>query len=932
MTNAPIPYRWRGGRRRGARWVAAFVLAMSVAACSEKSADDYVVSAKRYIAKKDHKAASIELRNAVQRSPKHAEARYLLGTVILEQGAAGAAEVELRQAIALGRDGNDVQAALANALFRAGQFGRLIKEFESKTFADPELDSTLRLHLGNAYLARGARKEAAEAFDSVLRALPEHVGARIGLARLKAAEKDFAGANRLAESILAKSPDLPEALFLKAELQGAQADINGALATLEELVRIDPRHIAGHLARVHVHVTRGEIDHAGTAIQELLKIAPADPRVLYLQGLIAFRQGKPAEARDAITKVLTTSPDHVPSMLLSGLIAHQLRDYPTAETNLRKVVSQTPAASMPRQALAAVLLESGQPERALETLRPLLDAKNAKAFAIAGEAYLAMGESAKALEALQKSATLDPKSARVMMKLGEARLALGEMDRAIDHLEAASSADPSTYRADLLLVANYLKRNELARALKAAATLEEKQPKNPLTHSLIADIHLAAGKWSDARQRLNSALELKPDYVPALAALANLDLKEGRIDAARERYEDVAKRFPASEGAWLGLASVHVASGMRPARIVPTLEKAVAAIPSSARIHVALIQTHLRAGNTRGAVAAARQADVRFKDEPAVTEMLGQAEKAAGELEIAAATFARVVTMRPNEVAPLIRLAEVQLALKDTSRALTTAEKALAQAPGSIEAHRARALILVELGRRADAFAASRALQKHVPTHPAGHILEGEVAFRFKDFATGESALRKAVAQKRSTETIGALHSALESVGKRDEAAALADRWMAENPKDVTFRLAIGQRALAERNYKRAIEAYQSIVALQPQNAVAWNNLAWAAMQTRDGRAQEFAEKALTIAPNNPQIKDTLGTILAEKGEAKRALQLLREATSEAPDLFEIRLNLAKALLKAGEKDAARKELDVLIKQNTHVPSRDEAKELLGRI
>jgi cellulose synthase operon protein C len=927
MTMATSPNRWVG-----ARLLVVCVLALSVIACTEKSADQYIASAKRYLANKDLKAATIELRNAVQRSPKHPEARYMLGTVFLEQGAPGAAEGELRQAIALGREGDDVQAALANALFKGGQFTRLIKEFESKSFADAALDATLRLHLGNAYLARGARKEAAVAFDSILRTNPEHTGAQIGLARLKGAEKDFAGATRLVESILAKAPDQPDGLLLKAELQGAQSDIDGALRTLDELVRIEPRHVAGHLARIQIHVTRAEIERASAAMQELLKIAPADPRVLYMQGLVAFRQGKPADARDAIAKVLTGTPDHVPSILLSGLIAHQLRDFPTAEAHLRKIVSQSPTASMPRQALATVLVESGQPERALETLRPLLDSQDAKAFAIAGEAYLGMGESAKALEALHRSSKLDPKSARVMMKLGEARLAQGDLDRAIDHLEAASTADSANYRADLLLIANHLRRNEISRALKAATVLEEKQPKNPLTHALIADIHLAAGKSADARQRLNVALELKPDYVPALAALANLDRNDGRIAAARERYEDVVKRFPTNEGAWLGLAGVHTASGMRPARIVPTLERAVAANPSSVQLHVALVQAHLRAGNARGAVAIARKADARFKDDPAVTEAMGQAERAAGELEIAVATFGRLVAMRPNEIAPLIRLAEVQLALKDTSRALATVEKATAQAPDSIEAQRTRALILVELGRRADAFAASRTLQKHIPTDPAGHILEGEVAFGFKDFATAESALRKAIAQRKSTETVGALHAALERLGKHDEAAALADRWIVENPKDVRFRMALAQRALAERNHKRAMEAYQSIVALQPQNAVAWNNLAWAAMQLGDGRAKEFAEKALTIAPNNPQIKDTLGMILAERGETKHAVVLLREATTEAPDLHEIRLNLAKTLLKAGEKDAARKELEGLSKQNTHAPIRDEAKEMLGRL
>jgi cellulose synthase operon protein C len=243
-----------------------------------------------------------------------------------------------------------------------------------------------------------------------------------------------------------------------------------------------------------------------------------------------------------------------------------------------------------------------------------------------------------------------------------------------------------------------------------------------------------------------------------------------------------------------------------------------------------------------------------------------------------------------------------------------------------------RALILLELGRKNDALAAIRALQKRVPAQPVGYLMEGEIASRVKDWPAAEAAFRKALSARKSIETVTALHSTLERAGKRGEAEAVARQWLQEHPKDTVLRTGIGQRALAARDYERAAEAYRAVVALQPRNAAAWNNLAWVAMQQSDTRATEYAERALSLASRNPQIKDTLGTILAGKGETKRAVSLLREAATEAPDLFEIRLNFAKALLKTGEKDSARKELEAIAKQNTHVPSRQEAQEMLSRI
>lgn len=922
-----------GSRGRGLRRImAGALLALCVGGCIDKSTDDYVASAKRYIEKKDHNAATIELRNALQKSPMHAEARFLLGSALLEQGAAGTAEIELRNSIKLGRDGDDVQFALASALSKTGNAAQLIREFGSKTFDDPERNTSVRLFLGNAYLARGSSKEAASAFEDVLRAKPDHAGARMGQARLRAAAKDFAGAMKLTDSVLAASPAMPDALFFKAELQGAEGDTDGALRTLDALVKADPKHVSAHLARVQIQLTLQNMERASGALGELKAVAPTDPRTLYMEGLIAFRQGKPAEARESIAKVLNLTPDHVPSVLLAGLIAYQLHDYPAAEGHLRQIVSKAPNAALPRRVLAAVLLQSGQPEGVLETLRPLLDANDAGGLAIAGEAHLAMGDKDKALDSLQRSAKLDPKSSRVMTKLGETRLALGELDRAIGHLEAASTADRQAYRADLLLVTNYLKRGDPARALKAAAVLEDKQPKNSVTHTLIADVHFAAGDAKAARERLGRALEFKADYVPALAGLAKLDALDGNLGNAKNRYEGVLKRFPTNDGAWIGLVDVLNATGARPITLAATLEKAVTASPSSTRLQVALIRTYLRAGEPRAAIAAGRRADARFKDDPAVLEALGLAERAAGDGELALATFGRLVAVRPNAVNPLLRLAEAQLALKEPSRALATTDKAIRAAPNSMEAHRMRALLLVELERRNEALAATRAVQKRIPAEAAGYLMEGEVAARMTDWLTAEAAFRKAFAARKSLETVSALYNALERAGKRKDADTLARQWLQDNPKDVALRTVIGQRAIAEQNDARAAEAYREVVSIQPKNAVAWNNLAWVAMRQGDSRAGEYAERALALAPYSPQIKDTLGMILANKGETKRAIALLRDAASEAPDLVEIRMNLAKTLLKSGEKNLARKELEALAKQTIHAPSREEAQAMLGKI
>ena len=76
-------------------------------------------------------------------------------------------------------------------------------------------------------------------------------------------------------------------------------------------------------------------------------------------------------------------------------------------------------------------------------------------------------------------------------------------------------------------------------------------------------------------------------------------------------------------------------------------------------------------------------------------------------------------------------------------------------------------------------------------------------------------------------------------------------------------------------------------------------------------------------------ILDTLGTLLVEKGDTARGIELLQKASKLAPTSPSIRLNLAKALIKAGQKDAAKKELEELAKLGDKFKSQADVEQLM---
>ncbi len=112
-----------------------------------------------------------------------------------------------------------------------------------------------------------------------------------------------------------------------------------------------------------------------------------------------------------------------------------------------------------------------------------------------------------------------------------------------------------------------------------------------------------------------------------------------------------------------------------------------------------------------------------------------------------------------------------------------------------------------------------------------------------------------------------------------------------------------GQHDLAHERYRKQL-------AVDKQNAVALNNLAYglAVRKNAPREALPLAQKAQAIEPKNPAIADTLGWVYFLLGDHQQAVRYLGQAAQGAPRSAEIRLHLAEALLAAGRIEDARKQ------------------------
>jgi predicted Zn-dependent protease len=167
-------------------------------------------------------------------------------------------------------------------------------------------------------------------------------------------------------------------------------------------------------------------------------------------------------------------------------------------------------------------------------------------------------------------------------------------------------------------------------------------------------------------------------------------------------------------------------------------------------------------------------------------------------------------------------------------------------------------------------------------------------------------------------------------MGRLDEADRFAAEWLRRFPADAGFSYQVAKTDLIRGKFSEAEKRLTELVARHPNNVPSLNNLAWLLMHNKKPGALEFAKRASELAPKNAPVLDTFASALAEAGQVKEALATQRRAVELEPSNHNIKLNLAKLALKAGETALAREQLTELAQLGNAYPYQSEVAKLLA--
>lgn len=313
-----------------------------------------------------------------------------------------------------------------------------------------------------------------------------------------------------------------------------QGHLNEARKLLEEAVRLAPRSANAHALLGLTLARQGYLNGALAQMGEASKLNPSNSDFAYNDALMLLRARRYSAAIPVLEKLSGASPD------AADVRVNLARAY-AATGNLAKLsacVQQLPASMFGDTALLQTLasvLAGAHANTAIEQLWLRAISYNPDeplGYAVLAKLYIADGQPARALSALQR-APATARSPVYVYALGETQEALGQYSQARASFERLAQTMPANQAAWRRLIECDLRADQLQDASHDALLATRRFPYNSLFSYQTAVIDYLLGRNSAAIAALEPALQRKREAgVQAVLLMAVLQSATGQYAEA----------------------------------------------------------------------------------------------------------------------------------------------------------------------------------------------------------------------------------------------------------------------------------------------------------------------------------------------------------------------------------------------------------------
>src|SRR5258707_269329 len=366
--------------------------------------------------------------------------------------------------------------------------------------------------------------------------------------------------------------------------------------------------------------------------------------------------------------------------------------------------------------------------------------------------------------------------------------------------------------------------------------------------------------------------------------LGNLALRQNDAPTAEKELQYAFDLSPHSNvpGIKYYLAHAYVQND-DPKQAIAELNKAVAAKPDYVEAVLLLAQLNLRASNFQPVVAAMTDLLKKRPDMPAAQTLLAEAYRLMGRLDEAATVVREQIKASPQNAEAYFLLGVILRQQNKAAEAREAFQKTLELAPDNLLPIDQ----LVELDVASKNFESAMgrvqvALQK-VPNSAPLRLIEAKVYVAQQAWDQAEASLRKALELDPNLQSAyELLISTYIAINRLPQAINELQAYVSKWPDDPRARMTLGEIYEKQKDPLKARNAYEKILAKNPEFVPALNNLAYlyADKLNEIDKAYDLAQKARGLR-SEPATTDTLGWVLYKKGDYRQGLALFQESAGK---------------------------------------------------
>jgi tetratricopeptide (TPR) repeat protein len=842
----------------------------------------------------------------------------------------------------------------AERYFNAGEYDKAKIEYLNLLRLDPK-NALAFQRLGTMWAEEGAPLRAGGFLIEARKLTPGNVANRIKLAQVFMSIGQLADARKEVVAVLQVAPDNGEAIMILSRTCRTLEDV----AATEQQLQKFPQHENAYfqLASANLSLRKGDPASAETALRRALALDPKLPSAHTFMGTFYLLQKNRTQAEQEFKTAAELAPVRSSERIKYAEFRRQTGGVEEAKGLLKGLTAQARDFLSPWSLLAEIALAEKKYDESLTLLQNVFsrDAENIDARVLEAKVWLAKGEtkratedlerldhtyrtipsikyflalaysqsknSAQAITTLTQAVALNPDFAEAILLLAELQLRAGNPQPVVAQLTALLKKRPDLLPAQLLLAEAYRSLGQLDDSAAVVREQIKRSPQSSQSYLLLGLILRQQNKSEEARKTFEKALELAPDSLPTINELVELDISNKNFHGAMLRVQDQLQKTPKS-------ASVHF---------------------MEAKIYAAQRQWD----RTEAALLTTLDLDPNFSN---AYDLLISTYIAAKKLPQAISQLEAVLSKSPDNTRSLMTLGLIYDQLHDFTRARDAYEKLLATTPDFAPALNNLAYLYGEhLGQLDKAYELARKARQSQPADPAVADTLGWIVFKRGDYQQALTLLQESAGNLPNTPEIqfhlgmanymmgqtDAARTALQRAnnapvdfpGKAESQRRLAllgndsshskelsidelEALLKQQPNDLVALVRLGELYEKQGSIAKAAATYEQVIKINPKLLSVTIKLAQlnAGQLQNKEKAFEFAKKARELAPNDPHVAASLGSIAYQTDNFSWAYSLLQESGRQLPDDPAILYDYAWTAYSLGRVDEAQQIMQGVIK------------------